>query len=507
MKNIITIIVCAILSAIITFGTSYFTNIDEQFFAMLGSVEKTKIGQEIISYNNEPITYHKIFDKGELIGIVTDLNWLKTEIDTIYEREYSDVYKDTSMTFGEDIYVTTEQVYYTVENIDDKILTYLRNNRGLGIYTNVIDFSTNDGVYATIYVDDIDDFYNARDKFLENFISSQELNNLSNGKLPDELNEVGTQSIGFRVQENITTHIGVTHPSKIMLAESEVLDYLCFGDKEERKYYTVQQGETLQGVGFANGDLSPKQIMMLNPDKVFSTDQILEAGMILNVTYFESPITVVVTKERLAVEDVYPDTPLYVEDESVYEGSSTILQEEIPGSAYVLYEEVWQNGVLTRGEKKSSSVVIQPVQGVIKVGTKAKPNVGSGVFRWPIDNVSITCLWGCYRGHQAIDLQNMYNRYDDCYAADNGTVIKKSYDPISGYYIVVDHNNGFRTYYGHFNKPAYVEVGDTVLKGEAVGQIGMTGLATGPHVHFEIHVDGVKHDPCEFMNCYSVVVY
>lgn len=215
MKNIITIIVCAIISAIITFGTSYFTNIDEQFFAMLGSVEKTKIGQEIISYNNEPITYHKIFDKGELIGIVTDLNWLKTEIDTIYEREYSDVYKDTSMTFGEDIYVTTEQVYYTVENIDDKILTYLRNNRGLGIYTNVIDFSTNDGVYATIYVDDIDDFYNARDKFLENFISSQELNNLSNGKLPDELNEVGTQSIGFRVQENITTHIGVTHPSKI----------------------------------------------------------------------------------------------------------------------------------------------------------------------------------------------------------------------------------------------------------------------------------------------------
>ena len=165
------------------------------------------------------------------------------------------------------------------------------------------------------------------------------------------------------------------------------------------------------------------------------------------------------------------------------------------------------NGVLVKGEKKSSSIVVQPIQGIISIGVMQKPNVGTGKFRWPIDNPSITCGWHCYmfpHPHEAIDLQNMYVRYDDCYAADNGVVIIKGYDNISGNYVILDHNNGYKTYYGHLNRPAYVDVGDVVLKGEPIGQIGMTGLATGPHVHFEIRVNDVKHNPCEFMNCNSV---
>ena len=502
MKNIIGIIFCALLSAGIVFGTAWFDN--DAVFAVNQNANQSIIDQEILEYTKDARSYYKIYEKGRLLGVISDISKMYRDIQDIYESEYAEQYPNTKMSFGEDVYVTQEQAYYIVENVDEQILAYLKKNDGLGIETNVIDFSTEEGIYATIYVDDIDKFNNAKEKFLENFISKEELRELTKSNEREDLKEPGTQSIGFRVQENITSHRGVAIPEKIMTDEKDILEFLCFGENTERRYYEVKEGETLQGVGFNNSDLSPTQIMMLNPDKIHSVDQILEPGMKLNVTYFDSPITVVVTKERLALEDAYPETAIYIESKELFEGSVEIVQNEEAGQKYSLYEETWVNGVLIKGEEKSSSMVIQPTQGIIRVGVLQKPNVGTGKFRWPIDNPSITCGWYCYFGHQAIDLQNMYVRYDSCYAADNGTVITNSYDDISGNYVVIDHNNGFQTYYGHLNKRSELKVGDTILKGEVIGQIGMTGLATGPHVHFEIRVDGVKHNPCEFMNCNAV---
>lgn len=505
MKNIVTIVACAIIAGVITFTGAYVIN-DNNPIQVDAKNDSSILKQKILEYTDDARTYYNVYDRGSLIGSISDFNYVNKLIDAYYNEKYAESFPNTTMSFGEDIYISEEIAYYKLDNIDDKIFDYLVKYDGLGIMTNVVDFSTDEGVYATIYVKNIDDFNDARDSFLENFISSVEYHNLSNNIRPGELNEVGSQAIGFRVQEDIVTYKGIANPKKIMTSKDEVLDYLCFGDNKERVYHTVVEGETLQGVGFNYKDMTPTQIMLLNPDKITSTDQILEPGMLLNVTYFTSPITVVVTKERLAVEDVYPQSPLYVEDVTLYQGSSQVIQEEKPGSEYALYEETWVNGYLVRGVKKSTSTIVQPTQGVIKVGTKSKPNIGTGTFRWPISNVSITCLWGCYYGHQAIDLQNMYNRYDDVFAADNGTVVENSYDDISGYYIVLDHNNGYQTYYGHLYQRSPRKIGETVIKGEYIGDIGMSGLASGPHVHFEIRTNGVKKNPCDFMNCGTVVI-
>ena len=132
-----------------------------------------------------------------------------------------------------------------------------------------------------------------------------------------------------------------------------------------------------------------------------------------------------------------------------------------------------------------SIITRQPVREETRVGTKVIPGYGTGTFRWPVDNPSITCRWGCYSGHQAIDIKNSYNRYGNLYAADRGTIAETGYTSINGYYQIIDHNNGYKTYYGHMNRPAFFKVGQNVEKGEIIGQIGMTGRdATGPHVHF-----------------------
>ena len=242
--------------------------------------------------------------------------------------------------------------------------------------------------------------------------------------------------------------------------------------------------------------LSAQQVVSINSDQLDNVDQLIQPGMVLNVTNFQSPITVRVTKERVAKEEVYPEDPIYKEDPNMKEGSSVTDVHAQNGSRNAFYEEVWINGENTGGTLVSSIITRQPVREETRVGTKVIPGYGTGTFRWPVDNPSITCRWGCYSGHQAIDIKNSYNRYGNLYAADRGTIAETGYTSINGYYQIIDHNNGYKTYYGHMNRPAFFKVGQNVEKGEIIGQIGMTGRATGPHVHFFIMKNGVRQNPC-----------
>ena len=65
------------------------------------------------------------------------------------------------------------------------------------------------------------------------------------------------------------------------------------------------------------------------------------------------------------------------------------------GSRNAFYEEVWINGENTGGTLVSSIITRQPIREETRVGTKVIPGVGTGTFRWPVDNPSITCRWGC----------------------------------------------------------------------------------------------------------------
>ena len=122
------------------------------------------------------------------------------------------------------------------------------------------------------------------------------------------------------------------------------------------------------------------------------------------------------------------------------------------------------------------------------------PSVGSGKFRYPTDNARVSCGWYCYAGHRALDIVNTYNRYGNVRAADRGTIIQTGYGPVTGHYVIINHNNGFWTYYGHMNKPCFYKAGYVVAKGEIIGQIGTTGRSTGPHIHFEVRNGPYYHN-------------
>jgi murein DD-endopeptidase MepM/ murein hydrolase activator NlpD len=110
---------------------------------------------------------------------------------------------------------------------------------------------------------------------------------------------------------------------------------------------------------------------------------------------------------------------------------------------------------------------------------------------------SYNAEWGC-AVHNGLDL-----------AAPSGTAILASADGSVvaagwcncglGYYVEIDHGNGYHTLYGHMASQPYVSVGQQVTQGETIGPVGSTGISTGPHVHFMIRIDGDAVNPEDYL--------
>jgi len=200
----------------------------------------------------------------------------------------------------------------------------------------------------------------------------------------------------------------------------------------------------------------------------------------------------------LIEETVYPESTKYIYDNDMYYGERVTETEEVIGKKNIRYNDTYVNGILTGGEVVSEVVTVQPVQRVVRVGTKTLGSItsndfttGNGNFWWPVKNPIVSCNWYCYPGHIGVDIQDRYNNWGYVYASDSGTVVVNNYTSINGYYYVIDHHNGFFTYYGHMRTPGWYAVGSEVEQGQAIGDIGMTGKATGPHVHFMISIGGI----------------
>jgi murein DD-endopeptidase MepM/ murein hydrolase activator NlpD len=113
---------------------------------------------------------------------------------------------------------------------------------------------------------------------------------------------------------------------------------------------------------------------------------------------------------------------------------------------------------------------------------------------WPTDWRVITQYYG-WR-HTGLDIDGDYNTQN--YAARAGTVTRAGWFAGYGICVDIDHGDGYLTRYGHFSK-LYVNVGDSVGAGQALGKTGTTGRSTGTHLHFEVYENGKRRNPLEFI--------
>lgn len=504
MRKVIGVFFSLILAATIVFVLPDFMN-NSILVNTAHLNEESIISQEVKGHYNEEHEYHKLYNNGELVGVITDLDYFNDLVSKEYVQFEND-FPNTTLGLVEDLYIVDETSEIEFENIDDEILNYVVENNLLGIETTAVEFSTVDGVYEICYVSSEDDFVEARDQFFRNFVSEETITKLTNQIAIDHPTTFGSIETNLKVESNgqtanMTFSKAIVAPDEILVGVDKIYNFLCYGRKEERESYTTVEGDTVQAVGYHFGDMSARQIMMLNSDILFDEDQVLAPGTVLNVTYYESPIEVVVTKERLAQEVVLPDSPLYIEDETLKKGQRIVERTESNGIKNVLYEEEWKNGVIQTGNVISSLVVEEPVQGIIRVGTMPTPDTGTGNWGWPVANPIITCHYTCYANHGGVDFQNMYNHWGEVLAIDSGVVESVGWTDIGGYYVRINHNNGYKTYYGHMRTKPYVSVGEIVDRGDVLGPIGMTGRATGPHVHLAMYYEDKLINPCTQLAC------
>lgn len=124
------------------------------------------------------------------------------------------------------------------------------------------------------------------------------------------------------------------------------------------------------------------------------------------------------------------------------------------------------------------------------------PGPGRGyTLAWPLRGA---VSQGYHGGHLAIDIATFYGA--KVYASAAGRVIYARFSPDGwlGFRIVIAHGNGLQTAYNHMSD-IYVEEGESVSRGQMIGQVGSTGNSTGPHVHFQVYQGSQRANPLNYL--------
>ena len=132
--------------------------------------------------------------------------------------------------------------------------------------------------------------------------------------------------------------------------------------------------------------------------------------------------------------------------------------------------------------------------------------VGSAGGGWvnPVGYIYVTSAYGYrwhptqgyYSFHSGVDLAGSYGQ--SIYAARSGVVTTATYSSVYGYYVVINHGDGYSTLYGHMTNYC-VSPGQAVSAGQTIGYIGSTGWSTGPHLHYTVYYNGSTVNPMSFI--------
>ncbi len=149
---------------------------------------------------------------------------------------------------------------------------------------------------------------------------------------------------------------------------------------------------------------------------------------------------------------------------------------------------------------KPTAIVLRPRQPrdlptVLHDIFSPSPYLDAGTqFLWPVISRRITQYF--HLRHKGVDIGD--KKGAPIYAAESGKVERAGWSRGFGYNVIINHGNGLKTLYGHASK-LLVKANETVTRGQVIAQVGSTGWSTGPHVHFETHVNGRVSNPLNFI--------
>jgi len=252
--------------------------------------------------------------------------------------------------------------------------------------------------------------------------------------------------------------------------------------RQEIIYYQVESGDTVSTIAF-KFDVSVNTILWENDLNAYSLIRPGDKLAILPMTGISYKVVRGQTLSTIAKS--------YGVEENV------ILEANKLADASQL--KIGQKLIIPDGRKTYyASQVASNYTGLSAITDLFKPRSAlpaqGNKMNWPTVGYRITQYFS-WR-HHAVDIANKLGT--PIYAADAGVIEYAGWGTGYGNQIVVDHGGGKQTRYGHLSK-IYCKIGEEVDKGETIAAMGSTGNSTGPHLHFEVIINGLKYNPLNYV--------
>ena len=297
--------------------------------------------------------------------------------------------------------------------------------------------------------------------------------------------EDGLLTVGFEQEvEVVESYVSAEQFTTVQ----EAYDLLT-KEKEENQVYTVIAGDCMSVIAEKN-HLPASKLYELNAG--VTEDTILQIDQQLIITVPEPELSVLVEEEMTYEEDYQADT-IYIDNDSWYTTTQVVQQEGTTGHREVVAVVTTRNGKEIDREIIHEEIMVESQPQIIERGTLTPPT-----YIKPISGGTLTSYYGPRWGrtHQGVDWG--VSTGTTVFASSGGKVISAGWNGGYGYSVLIQHPDGRKTRYAHLSKIT-VSYGEYVEQGERIGLSGNTGNSTGPHLHFEIIINGAAVNPLNYL--------
>ncbi len=268
-------------------------------------------------------------------------------------------------------------------------------------------------------------------------------------------------------------------------------------EQETPGEYEIKSGDTLSGISMAV-NIPMETLVQLNSDKLENVNSTIHVGDILTITVPEPELSVE-RVERVYVEEVYDEDVIYVDNDEWFTTQTQILQQPSSGYRKAILDIHYTNDKEISKEVIKEQILLLAVPKIVERGTKIPPT-----YIKPISGGRISSYFG--RRNSPGGIGSTYHKGIDwyvplgtpIYASSGGTVRSAGWGSGYGYVVYIDHPDGRQTRYAHCSR-LVVSAGQYVNQGDLIAYSGSTGNSTGPHLHFEILINGTQVNPLDYL--------
>ena len=299
------------------------------------------------------------------------------------------------------------------------------------------------------------------------------------------------------------------YPDKdTIVRDASYLTEKLHSKKSEARYYTVAVGDTVSQIA-QRFNMTTSEIFNLNPElktNIVVGQKILLSGEV-NFVRVQTTKT-----EKRTVET--PFQTIKIKSDRLYVGDKKVIAKGKKGVEEITELVTYIDGVRVSSRETERVTLQAPVDEKIQIGTKknyyggsyGNPSAVGGRLGWPaIGATSVSSRYGRRNfgsgWHGGIDLVRPGGSTGcPVVAAESGVVTMAKYSGNYGNCVIISHGNGMSTLYAHMQPGSMcVSPGQRVQRGQQVGRIGGTGNVTGPHLHFEVRINGNRVNPAPYL--------